>query len=268
MSIDQSPPVPTVTSPAPTRRRRFSLPLIATTILASLTLSASTANAATCTAANVLPALASVPTAKAATLCLINGERSAAGLSPLASEPTLESVATAYSQEMVRTRFFGHVSPTGQTFTDRLAPYANSASTSTLGENLAWGEGALATPASVVRNWMASPGHRENILGAGFTEIGVGIAGGSPVGSLPAVAATYTTEFGSRSSAPPATRATASSLEPQPVGAPQAKPVSARQKQQISKRCHRIAKRTKASKKTRAKRYDRCVSTALRAAAR
>jgi uncharacterized protein YkwD len=249
-------------------RRTFTRPVLLTALLASLTVSASPAQAATCTGANVPPAIASIPVAKAATLCLVNAERAANGLSPLTSEPTLEAAATAYSQAMVSKRFFGHVSPTGQTLQDRLSGYANSLTT---GENLGWGEGVLATPAAIVKNWMSSAGHRENVLSTSYTEIGVGIVAGSPAGSLPAVAATYTTDFGAREpgpSAPSVTRASASSAAPRPVGAPQAKRISAKQKAKISKRCHRVAKRTKGSKKTRAKRYDRCMSKALRAAAR
>jgi len=250
------------------RRHRLCLGVLLTALLASLTLSASPAQAAACSGANLLPALASIPAAKAATLCLLNGERSANGLAPLTSEPTLEAVATTYSQSMVTKRFFGHVSPAGQTIRERLAAYADSASVWSTGENLAWGEGVLGTPASIVKNWMASPSHRANILSADFTEVGVGIVGGSPSGSLPTVAATYTTEFGARETSATAVRASASSAEPQPVSSSQAKRVSAKKKQSISKRCHRIAKRTKGSKKLRTKRYDRCVSKALRAASR
>jgi len=242
-----------------------------TTLIASLAIAVPTAQAADCAGANLLPALASVPTAKAATLCLVNGERTARGLAPLAADPVLESAATAYSQAMVQQHFFDHVSPGGQTLKERLASYVASADNWTMGENIAWGEGALATPAAIVKSWMASTGHRANILNSDFEEIGVGIVGGTPVGSLPAVSATYTTEFGARSSVSSAggpTHASASSSEPLPAAAPQVKRMSAKKKAQISKRCHRVARRTKASKKTRKARYERCMSKALRAAAR
>jgi uncharacterized protein YkwD len=253
------------------RRNRFALPVVAAAFVASLTLSASTAHAADCAGANVLPALSSIPAAQASTLCLLNNERASRGLAPLTDEATLESVATGYSQAMVQQRFFGHVSPSGGTLTDRLASYVGSATSYATGENLAWGEGTLGTPAAIVRGWMASPGHRDNILNDAYREIGIGIVTGSPVGSLPAASATYTTEFGARESAAPGsapTRASASSAEPLAVTAPRGKSVSASTKRQISTRCHRVARRTKGSKKTRAARYDRCVSQALRAAAR
>ncbi len=38
---------------------------------------------------------------------------------------------------------------------------------------------ALPTPEAVVAGWMASPGHRANILSPNFTEIGVGLVSGA-----------------------------------------------------------------------------------------
>ncbi|MGI8594384.1 MAG: CAP domain-containing protein [Solirubrobacteraceae bacterium] len=67
---------------------------------------------------------------------------------------------------------------------------------STWGENIAWGGGKLGTPASIVRNWMKSRGHRANILNGAFKESGIGIAVGDPdstVSGFPA--ATYTQVF-------------------------------------------------------------------------
>jgi uncharacterized protein YkwD len=252
-------------------RRLTQLPVFVTTLIASVAIAAPAAHAADCPGANLLPALASVPTAKAATLCLLNGERAARGLRPLSANPVLESAATTYSQAMVQQRFFDHVSPAGQTLDDRLAPYVSAAHGDwQIGENLAWGAGPLATPASIVQNWMASPGHRDNILNATYEQIGVGIVTGSPAGSPPAISATYTTEFGASGPAEPSVdvsvRASASSLEPLPTSRP--KRVSARQKAKMSTRCHRVAKARKGSKKTRKARYDRCMSKALRAAAR
>ena len=267
-------PQRTTARPGISLARRLSLPVMTTAVLASLTLAASPAHAADCAGANLLPALSSVPTAKAATLCLLNNERATRGLAPLSTHAELESAAQNFSQAMVQQRFFGHVSPGGQTITDRLADYTGAALTHTIGENLAWGEGALATPATIVRGWMGSAGHRDNILNGHFTEVGVGIAGGTPSGGLPALSATYTTEFGARTLATTSgssLRAAASSVESvEPATAPTSSPkrLSAKQKAQISKRCHRVAKRTKGSKKVRKTRYDRCVRKATRAATR
>lgn len=77
------------------------------------------------------------------------------------------------------------------------AGYAKKNDGWTLGENLAWGSYQLATPRSIVRSWMHSPGHRANILSADFHEIGVGVVVGAPEAGFES-AATYVTSFGTR----------------------------------------------------------------------
>jgi uncharacterized protein YkwD len=66
------------------------------------------------------------------------------------------------------------------------------------GENIAYGVGDKSTPASIVRAWMRSPGHRADILRPAFTEIGIGISLGAPevLDRNPQNSATYTTDFG------------------------------------------------------------------------
>ena len=53
------------------------------------------------------------------------------------------------------------------------------------GENLAWGSGSRSTPSSIVRAWMASDGHRANILSAAFRDIDHGSPGAPVVGGWP-----------------------------------------------------------------------------------
>ena len=65
------------------------------------------------------------------------------------------------------------------------------------GENLAWGAGSRATPRQIVAAWMASSGHRANILSARWRNIGVGIAPGAPMAGV-GHAASYVTHFGWR----------------------------------------------------------------------
>ena len=45
-----------------------------------------------------------------------------------------------------------------------------------VGENIAWGTAALATPRAIVAAWMASPGHRANILDPRYRETGIGVS--------------------------------------------------------------------------------------------
>ena len=47
-----------------------------------------------------------------------------------------------------------------------------------------------------MRAWMASPGHRANVLRRSFRELGIGIAAGMPTD--PASGATYTADYGAR----------------------------------------------------------------------
>jgi uncharacterized protein YkwD len=47
-----------------------------------------------------------------------------------------------------------------------------------VGENLASGSMPLGA-SEIVQMWLASPGHRQNLLDSGFHRIGVGVAGGS-----------------------------------------------------------------------------------------
>jgi Cysteine-rich secretory protein family len=175
--------------PAPARR--ILVPLAA--VVALLAFSAPSALAA-CADDDAAPGEA---VAVAATLCLLNQERAERGLDPLAGSAVLDRAADAFAQDMVERRFFDHVSPGGGTMVERIkaAGWGPGGSWSA-GENIAWGSGSLATPASIVDGWMHSSGHRANILNATFTQIGIGIASGAPQPGVRG-AGTYVTDFAS-----------------------------------------------------------------------
>ena len=102
---------------------------------------------------------------------------------------------------MVGSHFFDHTTPAGLTMAARIRStgYTSGAHAWSIGENIAWGSGRLATAAQIHRAWMNSPGHRANILQRSFREIGIGIAAGVPVHlSASQSGATYTTDFGFR----------------------------------------------------------------------
>ena len=153
-----------------------------------------------CTGADVMPANATPGATAATTLCLLNDQRSAHGLRPLKAQVKLTTAASAFSQQMVQQGFFNHVSPGGSTLTTRIdkTHYTAGARSWSLGENIAWGSGARATPAQIVDAWMHSAGHKANILSSSFKEIGIGVANGAPFAGGARAAATYTTDFGSR----------------------------------------------------------------------
>jgi uncharacterized protein YkwD len=101
---------------------------------------------------------------------------------------------------MVHRDYFSHDSLSGASFVDRIrrTGYLSGPRSWIVGENLAWGSGDRSSPASIVRAWMHSPGHRANILQGRFREVGIGLASGAPE-SVAGPAATYATDFGARS---------------------------------------------------------------------
>lgn len=151
---------------------------------------------ANCANADIMPSNANLGTVKTATLCLLNGERSDAGLRSLKENAKLAKAAVGHSEDMVRGQFFDHVAPNGSDPVSRIrqSGYIPSVGVWIVGENLAWGSGSLATPKEIVAAWMKSSGHRENILRPDFKEIGFGIVTGNPRSR--SGGATYTTTFG------------------------------------------------------------------------
>jgi uncharacterized protein YkwD len=181
-------------------------PLVAAAAVLAVGAPSSMAAAAPCANATVAPG---DPAAVSATLCLLNKERTSRGLSALAESSILDKAAGRYAQDMVDRGFFDHVSPGGGTFMDRIKAAGWTPSGSwTAGENIAWGSGSLATPASIVDGWMHSAGHRANILNGAFSQIGIGIATGAPQDGVTG-GGTYVTDFtggGAKKRAKPASR--------------------------------------------------------------
>ena len=110
-------------------------------------------------------------------LRLTNAERRAAGCEPLTVDHNLIMASLVQSRHMARTRLFSHVWRNGSTFVSRAQSYGYR---QPAGENIAWG---YPTATMVMDAWMASPGHRRNILNCGARSIGAGVvyaADGTP----------------------------------------------------------------------------------------
>jgi uncharacterized protein YkwD len=187
----------------PARVGRASLRALLIAVLALVALPAAPAAAGTpCSGADARPTSRSVEEARDATACLINRERTRRGLRALRTNGSLQSSASSYARDMVRRSFFAHVSPSGETLTERIrrqTSYLSGALSWEIGENLAWGTGSKATPSQIVAGWMRSPGHRRNILHGGYREMGLGIAIGTPAdASAASGGATYANHFGRR----------------------------------------------------------------------
>ena len=114
----------------------------------------------------------------------INGIRIAHGLAPLTIDVRLERAARSHSRDMLARQYFAHGA-----FARRMRRFRVRGPV--VGENLAWHTGRLSAGAAV-RMWLASPGHRANMLRPGFRRIGVA----TPVGRFDGTRATMvTTDF-------------------------------------------------------------------------
>lgn len=100
---------------------------------------------------------------------LVNAERARHGLSPLALSADLSEKARIKSRDMAVNNYFSHNSPTYGTPFEMMK--ALGVSYRSAGENIAMG---YADPEAVVTAWMNSQSHRENILSAKYTTLGVG----------------------------------------------------------------------------------------------
>ena len=102
---------------------------------------------------------------------LINAERKAVGLAPLTLDADLTAAAQTRSQEIKSS--FGHTRPDGTSCFTVLDE--NNISYYSTAENIA---GKITSPEKVVQAWMHSEGHREHILNAEYTSVGVGYTEG------------------------------------------------------------------------------------------
>jgi uncharacterized protein YkwD len=126
-------------------------------------------------------------------LALTNAERANAGLGPLEPSPELAAAAQAYADVLSQGGCFEHTCGPVPELADRLGQ-VGYVGWQRIGENIAAG---YATPEAVIAAWLASPGHRANLLSANYTEMGVGTI------SVDAGYGTYwAADFGTRASPP------------------------------------------------------------------
>lgn len=118
-----------------------------------------------------LPYLAAV--VQSAIIGYTNEARAALGGAPLAESPLLTAAAHAKAADMAEKGYFSHNGPDGKTPWEWVRQVGYDYQYA--GENLAV---RFVDSKDVVDAWMASPGHRANIVRPAYTEIGVGIARG------------------------------------------------------------------------------------------
>jgi uncharacterized protein YkwD len=154
---------------------------------------------ANCADADVQPTAANLAHVSDVIFCLMNAMRENAGVPDLHQQADLATASVDHSQDMVDNKYFAHDSQDGRDLVARLEQvlYIPKTGNWVVGENLAWGAGALATPKSLVNAWMNSPPHRENLLSGDFKEVGMGVVFGTPSKDAPD-GVTVTTDFGTR----------------------------------------------------------------------
>lgn len=104
------------------------------------------------------------------TITMVNAERKKKGLPLLVHDPYLDQLAVIKIQDMFEHEYFAHESPYYGHPWDMATIYEYQFSS--FGENIAR---YLSSPRDVMRAWMASAPHKENILKSSYTNIGVAV---------------------------------------------------------------------------------------------
>jgi uncharacterized protein YkwD len=107
--------------------------------------------------------------------CLLNHARTERGLDSLRRHWKLDRAARLKLSDNLRCDEFSHTAcdkPFISVF--RRAGYVTATTNGySVGENLAWGQGRLGTPRSIVLAWLRSDGHRHNLFTPAWREMGV-----------------------------------------------------------------------------------------------
>jgi len=153
-----------------------------------------------CADAALAPSDSDVALVRLAVLCLVNRERLLHHEAPLHPDGRLTEAAQSHTESMAFGDYFEHVGPRGDTPVSRLrrTGYIHDSKVGyEIGENIGWGTLWLGTPGAIVTAWMASPGHRANILDPRFRDTGIGVSP-HPPGSLASGVrgGVYTQDFG------------------------------------------------------------------------
>jgi hypothetical protein len=109
-------------------------------------------------------------------LVLTNAERARHGVPPLQRYFKLAEVAAFHSQNMAQYGFFAHQDPQGRSPQGRLE-LLHPELIAGVGENIAMvpEEPDEELAITLLGRWMDSPGHRQNILDATYSHLGVGL---------------------------------------------------------------------------------------------
>jgi uncharacterized protein YkwD len=121
------------------------------------------------------PQVAPADRLESAVLDELNLVRLEHGLQQLRLSPNLTEAADHHSLAMVKAGYFAHESPDGSHFARRIKGFYKPRAIRRkwrVAENLIWRTDRLTARAAVAA-WLASPGHRENLLGPKYREVGI-----------------------------------------------------------------------------------------------
>jgi uncharacterized protein YkwD len=106
-----------------------------------------------------------------------NRARRAAGAASLQADPDLDRAAAEYASELADRGLLDHDSPTPGRRTVSQRVDAAGVAWTRVAENLGLVRThEAAVGGTVVRLWLGSPGHRSNLLDAGYVRVGTGVA--------------------------------------------------------------------------------------------
>jgi uncharacterized protein YkwD len=147
---------------------------------------------------DVVPVELGRESARQAVMCLVNEERAAAGLPPLASNRRLQQASQRHTAAMDGTGCFTHRCPGEPGLKRRIARYLKGHPRRwKYGEVIAWAPAPLASPRQTVDALMNSALHRSHILHRKYEDAGVGFTVGTPTSAFD-LGGIYTIDFGMR----------------------------------------------------------------------
>jgi uncharacterized protein YkwD len=168
------------------RQLRYSIfTIVATLTVLSTSIGGAARAAALSASATCARCDADIATVTAHLLREINAERQANGLHVLAVSPALAEAAGYHDRQMLEHGFFGHDSPDGATFWQRVTRFypPKTGRYWAVGENLLRASPGAAAE-TMLRSWLASAPHRRVLLDPSWRNIGLAIRHVSTAGGV------------------------------------------------------------------------------------
>jgi uncharacterized protein YkwD len=128
--------------------------------------------------------------------CMHNYARARVGRAPLRDVSLLATSSDRKTGDLIACGFSHNACGRSMSYWMSRVGYL-SCSSWRAGENIAWGTGSLGTVRSIMRGWLHSDGHRDNLLSSRYRDAGFGLRKGTMAGH--SGASVWTTQLGYRS---------------------------------------------------------------------